>query len=233
MILINNKIINFNSRNKSNLYCYLNIIFLYCFVFPSIIFVSSEVYFIQNESSIIIIDKAWGVEYFNGTENADNITGTINKDIINGFNGNDILIGKEVGDDISGGSGNDLIYGNEGRDILWGKGGNDRIEGGEGNDRIYGGRGNDVLVGGPGKDTFTGGLGKDIFICGTGIDIIRDFNTTQKDAIPEYDCEKMKYGSTEYFISSKQKQIQKDQNDLSSENINNVKKGEKTDKKKR
>ncbi|MFB5600489.1 MAG: calcium-binding protein [Nitrososphaeraceae archaeon] len=230
MILINNKIINFNAKKKNVLY-YDSIyeIFLSCSILGLIFFAGLGIYFVQNECNIIIINSAWAVEYINGTDNADNITGTIHKDIIKGFNGNDILIGKEVGDDISGGSGDDWIYGNEGRDVLWGKAGNDQVEGGEGNDRIYGGRGNDVLVGGPGKDTITGGLGKDVFICGTGTDIIRDFNTTQKDTQPQGDCEKLKYDDTEYFVSLQQKQEKEQQNNFISENKNHQEKIEKID----
>src|SRR5215211_5589273 len=138
-----------------------------------------------------IVNMAWA-ENLNGTENADNITGTINQDIIRGFGGNDTLAGKEAGDDISGGSGDDTIYGNEGRDVLKGKSGNDHIEGGEGQDRIYGDRGNDMLMGGAGNDTLSGGPGKDIFICGPATDTITDFNITQKDTIPENDCENIK-----------------------------------------
>ena len=44
-----------------------------------------------------------------------------------------------------------------------------------------------------GNDTITGGLNKDIFICGTATDTIVDFNTTQKDIIPENDCENIRY----------------------------------------
>jgi len=164
----------------------------------------------QQQYQYNIINIAWA-ENINGTVNADNITGTINKDTIRGFGGNDTIAGKEAGDDISGESGDDIIYGNEGRDLLKGKSGNDHIEGGEGNDRIYGDRGNDMLVGGPGKD---------IFICRTATDTITDFNITQKDTIPENDCENIKYGSNDKNLDSniilsqnqQQKQEQVDNN---------------------
>lgn len=148
-----------------------------------------------------IIKYAWAEE-INGTENNDIINGTINQDTIRGLNNNDTISGKEAGDDISGGSGDDTIYGNEGRDVLKGKAGNDHVEGGDGNDRIYGDRGNDMLIGGRGNDTLTGGLGHDVFICGDGGDTITDFNITQKDTIPENDCENIKDSNAEAVVSS-------------------------------
>ena len=214
MIEINNKeILNSNYKKKkfiSNYFIYIFLVILS--IFGSISLVELEIDFIQNKYNIIV-NTVWAAalaEEINGTENADTINGTINKDIIKGLEGNDTLAGREAGDDISGGSGDDTIYGNEGRDILWGKAGNDRLEGEKGNDRLYGDRGNDVLVGGSGNDTLTGGPGKDVFICRTGSDTVRDFNITQ-DTIPENDCEKMKYGNTEYFISLPEQQQQQQQ----------------------
>jgi Ca2+-binding RTX toxin-like protein len=188
-----------NNKNSSisKTFAYISIFSLVgslFFVFIGIDFVREQ----QQEQQEIhynIINIVWA-ENINGTENADNILGTINQDTIRGFGGNDTLTGKESGDDISGGSGNDTIYGNEGRDALRGKSGNDRIEGGEGHDRIYGDRGNDMLVGGPSNDTLTGGSGKDIFICGDATDTLTDFNVTQKDTVPENDCENIKNGNT-------------------------------------
>jgi len=49
-----------------------------------------------------------------------------------------------------------------------------------------------MLMGGAGNDTLSGGPGKDIFICGPATDTITDFNITQKDTIPENDCENIK-----------------------------------------
>jgi Ca2+-binding RTX toxin-like protein len=216
----NKRILNFNYKKNYSICNLFSIKFFMLFIFVSLLLINTIVNFSQNGHNDIV-NEVWAVvEEINGTENADNITGTINKDIINGLNGNDNLIGKEAGDDISGGSGNDTIYGNEGRDILWGKSGNDHIEGEKGNDRLYGGRGNDVLIGGSGKDTLTGGIGQDIFICGTGNDTIRDFNKTQKDTIPQNDCENAKYGNTGYFISLQQQQQQQQENS-NSKNIKN------------
>jgi hypothetical protein len=201
----NRKILNFNDKKEFFVY---NIFFIAICIFVSIFLTNTIVIFSQ-EGHNNIVNNVWAVvaeEEINGTENADNITGTINKDFINGLNGNDVLIGKGTGDDISGGSGNDRIYGNDGRDILWGKAGNDQIDGEKGNDRLYGGRGNDILIGGSGKDTATGGIGQDIFICGTGNDLIRDFNKTQKDTIPQNDCENAEYGNTGHLISFEQTQ---------------------------
>lgn len=226
MIEINNKEIpNCNYKKKEFIPSYSIYVFIYLLsIFGSISLVELEIDFIQNKYNNIIVTTVWAAalaDEINGTENADTINGTINKDIIKGLDGNDTLAGKEAGDDISGGSGDDTIYGNEGRDILWGKAGNDRLEGEKGNDRLYGDRGNDVLVGGSGNDTFTGGPGKDVFICRTGSDTVRDFNITQ-DTIPENDCEKMKYGNTEYFISlPEQQQEQEEKDDSNSGNINN------------
>jgi Ca2+-binding RTX toxin-like protein len=173
-----------------------------------------------------IIHLVWAVE-INGTNNADNISGTINKDIIKGLAGNDTINGKEVGDDISGGSGDDIIYGNKGKDVLKGKAGNDYIEGGEGKDRIYGDRGNDILVGGQDNDTLNGGLGKDTFICGNGTDILIDFNITQKDTIPENDCENQKNGDGKTKSLSLQQDsnsaVTMDGNDITDNKSNNVK----------
>ena len=43
-----------------------------------------------------------------------------------------------------------------------------------------------------------------------GNDTITDFNVTQKDTTPQQnDCEKMRYGNTDYYISLQQKQKQK------------------------
>lgn len=172
------------------------------------------------------IPLVWAEE-INGTNNADNMSGTINKDIIKGLDGNDTINGKEAGDDISGGSGDDLIYGNEGRDILKGKAGNDRIEGGEGKDRIYGDRGNDVLVGGQDNDTLTGGVGKDTFICGNGTDILTDFNLTQKDSIPENDCENLKNSNVKTNSLSSQQNLSsavtRDNKEITDNQSNNAK----------
>ena len=185
MMNINNKI----KFQKKHFYISMLCMFSFLFI------VSIEIGVNKQEQKHDIIDIAWADD-INGTENADNISGTINKDVIKGLNGNDTLAGKEAGDDISGGSGDDTIYGNEGKDNLKGKAGNDHIEGGEGNDKIYGDRGNDKLMGGPGEDTLSGGLGTDIFICGPALDTITDFNVTQKDTIPENDCENIEKGSS-------------------------------------
>jgi len=227
IIEINNKeILNSNYKKKKFISNYSIYIFLVILsIFGSISLIELEIDFIQSKDNNIILNPVWAAalaDEIRGTENADTINGTINKDIIKGLDGNDTLAGKEAGDDISGGSGDDIIYGNEGRDILWGKAGNDRLEGEKGNDRLYGDRGNDVLVGGSGNDTFTGGPGKDVFICRTGSDTLRDFSITQ-DTIPENDCEKMKYGNKEYFISlSEQQQKQEEKkDDFNLGNINN------------
>jgi len=202
----NKRILNFNDQKKFLIYNMFCIKLFVIYVVVSIFLTNTIVIFSQDVHNNTVND-VWAIaEEINGTENADNITGTINKDFINGLNGNDVLIGKEAGDDISGGSGNDTIYGNDGRDILWGKAGNDHIEGEKGNDRLYGGRGNDVLMGGLGKDIVTGGIGQDRFICGTGDDTIRDFNKTQKDTIPQNDCENAKYGNTGHLISIQQQE---------------------------
>lgn len=194
MLESDNEILKCNKIKVPNIYSFICLtLSIFCIV-GSLLFVVKDVDFEPNK--VNLLNSVWADE-INGTENSDNITGTINQDTIRGFDGNDIISGLEGGDDISGGSGDDIIYGNEGRDVLKGKGGNDHIEGGEGNDRIYGDRGNDVLVGGPGNDTLTGGIGKDIFICGTGTDTVTDFNVTQQDAIPENDCENIKYGNTD------------------------------------
>jgi Ca2+-binding RTX toxin-like protein len=207
-------LLNFNDKKKFLTYNLFCIEFCMLCIFVSILLINPIVIFSQDRhNNNIVVNDVWAVaEEINGTENADNITGTINKDFINGLNGNDNLIGKEAGDDISGGSGNDTIYGNDGRDILWGKSGNDKIDGEKGNDRLYGSRGSDVLIGGSGKDTLTGGIGQDIFICGTGDDTIRDFNKTQKDTIPQNDCENAKYGNTGHLISLQQQQEEEDKN---------------------
>jgi hypothetical protein len=226
VIEINGKeILHCNYKQKKFIPCYSIYVFIYIFsIFGSISLVELEIDFIQSKYNNIILNTVWAAtlaDEIKGTENADTINGTINKDIIKGLDGNDTLAGKEAGDDISGGSGDDTIYGNEGRDILWGKAGNDRLEGEKGNDRLYGDRGNDVLVGGSGNDTFTGGPGKDVFLCRTGSDTVRDFNITE-DTIPENDCEKMKYGNTEYFISlPEQQQEQEEKDDSNPGNINN------------
>jgi hypothetical protein len=204
----NKKNLNLNDKKNFFVYNLYSIKFFMIFIFVSIFLTYTIAICSQNGHNNMMND-VWAEvaeEIINGTENADNITGTINKDFINGLNGNDVLIGKGAGDDISGGSGNDTIYGNDGRDILWGKAGNDQIDGEKGNDRLYGGRGNDILIGGSGKDTATGGIGQDIFICGTGNDIIRDFNTTQKDTIPQNDCENAEYDNTKHLISFEQQQ---------------------------
>lgn len=191
--MINNFIIsNMNNSFEFSKIFYFSLVFIAASLVMSLIFNGED-----QELKTINLALA---EEINGTNNADNINGTINKDIIRGLNGNDTINGKEAGDDISGGSGNDLIYGNEGRDVLKGKAGNDRIEGGEGRDRISGDRGNDVLIGGPDNDTLNGGYGKDIFICGDGTDTIIDFNTTQKDATPENDCENQKNEETNAIV---------------------------------
>lgn len=224
------EILNYNYNKKKFVSNYSNYVFLYIlFIFGSISLVELEIDFFQSTYNTIIVNAIWAAELadeINGTENADTINGTINKDIIKGLSGNDTLAGKEAGDDISGGSGDDTIYGNEGRDILRGKAGDDRLEGEKGNDRLYGDRGNDVLVGGSGNDTFTGGPDKDIFICRTGSDTVRDFNPTQ-DTIPENDCEKMKYGNTEYFISLSEQQEQEEKDEFTPGNMNNKKMVEK------
>lgn len=226
MIEINNKEIpNCNHKKKEFIPSYSIYVFIYIVsIFGSISLLELEIDFIHNKYNNIVVNTVWAaalVDEINGTENADTINGTINKDIIKGLEGNDTLAGREAGDDISGGSGDDTIYGNEGRDILWGKAGNDRLEGEKGNDRLYGDRGNDVLVGGSGNDTFTGGPGKDVFLCRTGSDTVRDFNITE-DTIPENDCEKMKYGNTEYFISLPEQQQEREEKDDSNPgNINN------------
>jgi len=170
-------------KNKKITFSLISYLFLFCLFGTIFLLVEFD-----TKHHFNIINLIWA-DTLNGTENADNITGTIIKDFIKGLSGNDTIFGLGGGDDISGGSGNDIIYGNEGRDVLKGKAGNDRIDGGEGNDRIIGNRGDDILIGGPGNDTLTGGLGKDIFICGTASDTITDFNLTQKDTIPENDCE--------------------------------------------
>jgi hypothetical protein len=216
------RILNFNDKKiffVCNLFCIK--LFVLC-IFLSISLINSIFILPQNGHNNIVNDIWALIEEINGTENADNITRTINKDFINGLNGNDNLIGKEASDDISGGSGNDTtIYGNDGRDILWGKSGNDHIDGEDGNDRLYGGRGNDVLIGGSGKDTFTGGIDQDIFLCGTGDDIIRDFNKTQRDTIPQNDCENAEYGNTGHLISLQQQlQQQQQQENSNSKNRN-------------
>jgi Ca2+-binding RTX toxin-like protein len=201
----NKKILNFNDKKKFLIYNF------FCIV-VSVFSINTVSIFSQDGHNDTVYD-VWAItEVINGTENTDNINGTINKDFINGLNGNDNLVGKEAGDDISGGSGNDTVYGNDGRDILWGKAGNDHIEGEKGNDRLYGGRGNDVIIGGKGKDTATGGIGQDIYICGTGNDLIRDFNKTQGDSIPQNDCENAKYGNTGHVISLQQQQQQENSN---------------------
>ena len=191
--VIINKLRYINKKNSdiSQLFSYKSFFCLIglFFVFIGINFVEPREQ--QQQYQYNIINFVWA-ENINGTENADNISGTMNKDVIKGLDGNDTLAGKEAGDDISGGSGDDTIYGNEGRDVLKGKSGNDHIEGGEGQDRIYGDRGNDMLMGGAGNDTLSGGPGKDIFICGPATDTITDFNITQKDTIPENDCENIK-----------------------------------------
>ena len=225
MIKINNKNLDYkNATNNNNIkiktvkynsiYSIFYMLYILEFIFLVILeidFFEKDGYNINNNDNNNIVNLAWANE-INGTDNSDNITGTQSKDVIKGLNGNDTITGKEAGDDISGGSGNDTIFGNGGRDVLRGKGGNDRMEGEIGNDRLYGDRGNDILVGGPGNDTLTGGLGKDVFICGTGNDTITDFNLTQNDITPQQnDCEKIRYGNTDYYISLQQKQNEKPQ----------------------
>jgi hypothetical protein len=180
--LLSNKNPKGSKFNFKPLLCLISASF---FVFLGIYFLG-EYQLQENKDNIIHL--AWA-ENLNGTDNGDNINGTTNQDTIKGLNGNDTIKGNEAGDDISGGSGDDFIYGNDGRDVLKGKAGNDEIDGGDGHDRIYGDRGNDMLIGGKGNDTLTGGLGSDTFICGEGTDTITDFNSTQKDNLPENDCE--------------------------------------------
>lgn len=218
MIKINNSFINFNTDNlalktNNNYLLYKNSTYSKT-LFQLLVFFMIGTLFVAifgiNYDGIVgqeqiyqhkIIENVWAEE-INGTKNNDHINGTIMHDKIKGLNGNDTISGKAAGDDISGGSGDDTIYGNEGRDILWGKAGNDHIEGGDGNDRIYGDRGNDMIIGGRGNDTLTGGLGQDIFICGDGGDTILDFNVTQKDSIPENDCENIKDSNAKVVASS-------------------------------
>ena len=67
---------------------------------------------------------------------------------------------------------------------------------------------------GQGNDTFTGGLGKDVFICSTGSDTITDFNITQNDTPPQQnDCEKIKYGNIDYYVSLQQKHEEEEQHE--------------------
>lgn len=215
---------NFSFSNRgsnfdfSKIFCFSLLFILASFV------ISLEICGERQERNTIPL--VWAEE-INGTNNADNMSGTINKDIIKGLDGNDTINGKEAGDDISGGSGDDLIYGNEGRDILKGKAGNDRIEGGEGKDRIYGDRGNDVLVGGQDNDTLTGGVGKDTFICGNGTDILTDFNLTQKDSIPENDCENLKNSNVKTNSLSSQQNLSsavtRDNKEITDNQSNNAK----------
>jgi hypothetical protein len=215
-------------KNRKADFSLIPLLFLICMFSTLFLLVGFDT---KPNHNIINIVRA---DAINGTENADNITGTINKDIIKGLDGNDTISGMELGDDISGGSGDDILYGNEGRDVLKGKAGNDRIEGGEGHDRIIGDRGNDILIGGPGNDTLTGGLGKDIFICGTATDTITDFNLTQNDSTPEKDCEKIRYGNTDYYISLQQKKEDEQHEDAyeRSVHIESTTKAEKDEQKK-
>jgi len=219
MTKINNCFINFNTvilaiKQNERFLHYKNLIYsktlfqlsLFFMIGISFVLIFSEINYAANEGQeqsyqYNIIKNVWADE-INGTENNDNINGTINQDKIKGLNGNDTITGNTGGDNISGGNGDDTIYGNEGRDIIWGKAGKDRIEGGGGNDRIYGDRDNDMLIGGRGNDTLTGGLGQDIFICGDGGDTITDFNVTQKDAIPENDCENIKDSNAKVVAST-------------------------------
>jgi Ca2+-binding RTX toxin-like protein len=233
MIKMNKKFCNYNSqiesitdlsayfKNKKMNLLPISHLFLFCIFGTIFLLIEFDTKYHPS-----IINVVWA-DVINGTENADNITGTINKDIIKGLKGNDTIFGMESGDDISGGSGDDIIYGNEGRDVLKGKAGNDRIEGGEGNDRIIGDRGDDILIGGPGNDTLTGGLGKDIFICGTATDTITDFNLTQKDSIPENDCENLKNGNVKTNSLSSQQNlssaITRDSKEITDNKSNNAK----------
>ena len=59
-----------------------------------------------------------------------------------------------------------------------------------------------MLIGGRGNDTLTGGLGRDVFICREDGDTITDFNITQKDTIPENDCENIKDSNAEVVAYS-------------------------------
>src|SRR5215204_5278810 len=87
-------------------------------------------------------------------------------------------------------------------------------------DNITGTINKDTIRGFGGNDTLVGGPGKDIFICRTATDTITDFNITQKDTIPENDCENIKYGSNDKNLDSniilsqnqQQKQEQVDNN---------------------
>lgn len=75
--------------------------------------------------------------------------------------GVDYYEGTSEAEEIHGGDGHDTIYGYGGADVLIGGEGSDLLIGGDCPDDMRGNGGPDQMAGGPGDDVFDGGVGHD------------------------------------------------------------------------
>lgn len=112
-------------------------------------------------------DILWRVNYFIGTEEADEYTGYREKCRIFGKGGDDTLTGLSDTNYILGYDGNDTIkagslapiFNDGGAHYLYGMDGHDILTGGGNTDFLYGGKGDDTMIGGPQDDLFYYALG--------------------------------------------------------------------------
>ncbi|MCR4761584.1 MAG: hypothetical protein K5705_15170 [Oscillospiraceae bacterium] len=112
-------------------------------------------------------DILWRVNYFIGTEEADEykgypencrIFGKGGDDTLTGLSGTNYILGYEGNDTIKAGS-LSPVFNDGGAHYLYGMDGHDQLTGGGNTDFLYGGKGDDTMIGGPQDDLFYYALG--------------------------------------------------------------------------